>query len=181
MQAPGAARKLLASQQTDQVAVNITVTANTGSIENITIILSGAVTSGAIQQALQQNGLSVTNVQNITVNVISQPAAAPPGAPLGGQAPAHSRSSLNGGSIAGITAGAAVAVGAPCPAASPHRHSALPACLPEPCATAVPCCLAAAASPACQHVSAPVSPVPDSSLTAGPEQRLLLLRYSICP
>lgn len=108
MQAPpSAGRKLLAPAQTDQVAVNITITADTGSIQNITTILSGAITNGAIQQALQQNGLSVTNVQNITVNVIDAPV------PAQGPDPAHSpghSSGVNSGVIAGITAGAVVAV-----------------------------------------------------------------------
>ena len=115
------------------MAVNITITANSGAIENITTILSGAITDGAIQQALQQNGLSVTNVQNITVNVITAPAAPAPGA-VPGHPPSHS-SGVTSGAIAGITAGAAVAVREPrctCHHASEQGSSPdacqLPAC-----------------------------------------------------
>lgn len=63
MQGTEAGRKLLAQATTQSVAVNITITSPTGDVQNITTILAGAITNGAIQQALIANGLSVTNVQ----------------------------------------------------------------------------------------------------------------------
>ena len=43
--------------------MNITITAASGDVQNISTILAGAITNGTIQQALIANGLSVTNVQ----------------------------------------------------------------------------------------------------------------------